>query len=130
MGDRFTDRIRASEQFVRFARTEASTTAFVVSHARCERSRASHRLEWPAAREHRSGGPVFFPLLLAQPRRVHLRMGYTGDRVGTGERNAQADRRQAGSAQLKSGLKHALTVRMGLLIAGAITLLFGMLKAF
>ena len=32
--------------------------------------------------------------------------------------------------QLKTELKHELTVRMGLLMAGAITLLFGMLKAF
>jgi hypothetical protein len=31
---------------------------------------------------------------------------------------------------LKTELKHDLTVRMGLLMAGAITLLFGMLKAF
>jgi hypothetical protein len=32
--------------------------------------------------------------------------------------------------QLKSELKHELTVRLGILIAAAITLLFGMLKGF
>lgn len=32
--------------------------------------------------------------------------------------------------QLKSELKHELTVRLGILIAAAVMLLFGMLKAF
>ena len=129
MGDRFTDRIRANEQFVRFARTEASTTAFVVSHARCERSRASHRLEWPAAREHRSSGPVFF-LLLMQPRRVHLRRNPRAVVQALESEMLKPDRHQQDLQQLKRELKHELTVRMGLLIAGAITLLVGMLKAF